>query len=291
MGHVARCIPLIDHFVKNGNQVYFAGDSEQQRVMRQYFPSINYIEHEGYPFKFSGSGTFRWDFIKQLPELIRRWRKERLEVETICREKEIDIVISDHRYAFRSEKTHSIFVTHQLHLPLRWFERPLQFMHGKWISRFDEVWIVDDEQMNFAGKLSRPIDVPKVSYIGILSRFSLYVPQNVPKAGKVIIVSGPPAVAKNYALEQAAIMRDDKVTIIVPSEVDLVDMPGVNIVRSTDWKACDQLILKAELIISRSGYSTLMDLLVLKTPFSITPTPGQSEQEYLFKLWGRRMKG
>jgi len=33
-----------------------------------------------------------------------------------------------------------------------------------------------------------------------------------------------------------------------------------------------------------------MDLVHLKVPFSITPTPGQSEQEYLFKYWVQRMK-
>ena len=38
---------------------------------------------------------------------------------------------------------------------------------------------------------------------------------------------------------------------------------------------------ESELIISRSGYSTIMDLSVLGKKAVFVPTPGQTEQEYL----------
>jgi UDP-N-acetylglucosamine:LPS N-acetylglucosamine transferase len=40
---------------------------------------------------------------------------------------------------------------------------------------------------------------------------------------------------------------------------------------------------EASLIISRCGYSTVMDLAVLKKKSILVPTPGQAEQEYLAK--------
>ena len=40
-------------------------------------------------------------------------------------------------------------------------------------------------------------------------------------------------------------------------------------------------IQKSELIICRSGYTTLMDLIKLKKKAVLIPTPGQPEQEYL----------
>jgi hypothetical protein len=50
------------------------------------------------------------------------------------------------------------------------------------------------------------------------------------------------------------------------------------------------LLQQADKIIVRSGYSTIMDLAVLgllhKAEFH--PTPGQSEQEYLYSIWGSR---
>ena len=40
-------------------------------------------------------------------------------------------------------------------------------------------------------------------------------------------------------------------------------------------------MLESEVVICRSGYSTIMDLAVLKLPAVLIPTPGQTEQEYL----------
>jgi len=39
--------------------------------------------------------------------------------------------------------------------------------------------------------------------------------------------------------------------------------------------------MKAEFIISRSGYSTIMDIAALQKKSILVPTPGQTEQEYL----------
>jgi len=41
--------------------------------------------------------------------------------------------------------------------------------------------------------------------------------------------------------------------------------------------------MKAEFIISRSGYSTIMDIVALQKKSILVPTPGQTEQEYLAK--------
>jgi predicted glycosyltransferase len=51
-----------------------------------------------------------------------------------------------------------------------------------------------------------------------------------------------------------------------------------------DWKQADAEILSAETIISRNGYSTLMDLKFLNKKVILIPTPGQLEQEYLSSI-------
>jgi len=43
----------------------------------------------------------------------------------------------------------------------------------------------------------------------------------------------------------------------------------------------EELLNRAKMVISRSGYSTIMDLAVIKTRALLIPTPGQVEQEYL----------
>ena len=43
-------------------------------------------------------------------------------------------------------------------------------------------------------------------------------------------------------------------------------------------------IAESELIICRSGYSTIMDLIKMQKKAIFIPTPGQTEQEYLAKI-------
>lgn len=291
MGHVARCIPLIDILLKNGNMVFIACDHSQQVIFGHYFEEVKWIDHQGYPFDFSKGGSFRLNLLKQLPSLVQRWKKERDEVEQYCAEFAIDIIISDHRYGFRSEKIHSIFLTHQIQLPLYWYERLLQRLHFRWIGRFNEVWIPDDEQLNFAGKLSKGAEKLNATYIGTLSRFQIYQQRDRDKSGVVVVASGPVAYARQFVIEQAALIVSGNVTFIVPEELkDLSFHISSTVVFSNNWRKCDERIMSAEKIISRSGYSTLMDLVELKVPFSITPTPGQSEQIYLFNHWRSRLK-
>lgn len=56
-----------------------------------------------------------------------------------------------------------------------------------------------------------------------------------------------------------------------------------------DAKQLSELIKSANCIICRSGYSTLMDLFVLKkTNLILIPTPAQSEQLYLASYWKKK---
>ena len=47
-------------------------------------------------------------------------------------------------------------------------------------------------------------------------------------------------------------------------------------------------IAGAEWVISRSGYTTIMDLLKLRQKAILVPTPGQREQEYLARYLAQR---
>ena len=229
--------------------------------------------------------------FRQFRKLKNRLNNELLEVDKLVDLHEIDIVISDHRYGFRAEKAHSILLTHQLNLPLQWFESWVQKIHSKFLRKFNEIWVPDSKDSSFAGDLSKKKEHFNATYIGILSRFSVY--EKIPEKtiDQVIILSGPSIYAKVFLQEQLLIQfhEEQKIVIIASQEIaDLNQNSKVKIESSTDWKACDQLILSAKKIVARSGYSTLMDLVELKTPFQITPTPGQREQEYLFDLWYKK---
>jgi len=43
MGHTTRCIPIIQHLLQEGKQVFFAGNEQQQALIKAYFPSLSFL--------------------------------------------------------------------------------------------------------------------------------------------------------------------------------------------------------------------------------------------------------
>jgi UDP-N-acetylglucosamine:LPS N-acetylglucosamine transferase len=59
--------------------------------------------------------------------------------------------------------------------------------------------------------------------------------------------------------------------------------PNVEVCDHLGEQELNQKILQSQYVVCRSGYSTLMDLYILRKSATIIPTPSQSEQEYLAK--------
>jgi hypothetical protein len=289
MGHVSRCIPLISGFLNNGNQVFVACNSFQQEIFKAYFSELTFIDHADYPFDFGEKGSFERDLMRQFSALRSRLKIELKETEELVENFEIDVVVSDHRYGFRSSNCHSIFLTHQLNLPVRWYEKWIQRIHHKFIRQFNEVWVPDTPDSLLAGKLSSNEAGFKVNYIGPLSRFSLHAATSEKDISTLTIISGPEV----YGMKQVKEILNrglsaDEIIIMPPAVYSRQADNDPRLISSVNWVECDRLILKAKKIVSRSGYSTLMDIHHLKVPFEISPTPGQREQEYLAELWNKK---
>jgi hypothetical protein len=285
-GHVSRCIPLISKLLMQKNNIYIACDNQQKDIFQFYFSDslITYLFNEGYPFQFSGNGNFSWDVFLSLRKLAHRSRLELKEVEQFVAKYRIDIVISDHRYAFRSKKCTSIFMTHQLNLPIRWFQFPFNYHHKNQIKKYDFIWLVDDESKNLAGKLSRIKNQKNATYIGALSRFQLY--ENlVKKTDSVLIVSGPKEYWKSlFELFNKELVSGDINKIIGPKEAQqfLVNSKNFSVfISSENWKEVDKILLNAKKIYGYIGYTTVMDVEELGCESRLVPCPGQLEQIYL----------
>jgi hypothetical protein len=286
LGHVTRCLPLIHSFLNNKNDVFIACNKQHQAIFSQYFNQVHFIEHEDYPFKFRGNGKFTQDLGRQFFSLQRRLKKERIQTEEYVTEYAIDYVISDHRYGFHSNNATSIFLTHQIHLPVKWCWFLVQHIHIRLIKKFDLVWIPDDELKNYAGKLSHHHTKLKCINIGVLSRFSLYEnAHHEKKYSATIIASGPEIYAKQFLAQQLSTPTHGVAIIASQKILSSLPMDGENAYNAENWLECDKVILQSKKIISRSGYSTLMDLVQLNIPFELHPTNGQAEQEYLAEYW------
>lgn len=274
-GHVSRSIGILDQLKNQGNELIIAGDSEQLEIFKSYFPTAQFVELQGYPFEFRGKGNFSSDLFNSRRKLMARLTQEMKDADRIVREWNIDIVISDHRYGLRSEGATSIFVTHQLSLPLKWYQKPIQYWQDSLIASFDHVWVLDDEDNRFAGQLSKKRKGQSPHYIGPYSRFMRYGENGDKKEGNTLILSGPRIYAEQFLHDMSHKTFD---SIISGFQVDKENVIHGN------WIEQDRAILRSRSITSRSGYSTIMDAYYLDVELNLFPTPGQEEQVYLAKL-------
>ena len=276
-GHVARSIGLIRKLSEQGNSIFVHCSIEQKTIFEKYELPVNYLPGEKFYFRFKGDGNFVFEMLRNGFRFRKAIKKERILAESLVKKYEITLVLSDHCYGFCSSEVTSIFITHQVQLPPK-SGRIAHRIHQKWLKDFSWIWIMDNEKERLAGILSNAIE--KSSYIGWFSRFSDL--EEVIEPNKIVgIVSGPEPYSKQLFCWILEKYGDQKLTIIASKK--FMETPE-NVVLVTDWKQADAEILSAETIISRNGYSTLMDLKFLNKETILIPTPGQLEQEYLHTL-------
>jgi uncharacterized protein (TIGR00661 family) len=292
LGHSTRCIPIMKELLANGCEVWLAGEGQQEALLKTEFPELPFLSLEGYRIQYSRSSIgFFFRIIMQVPRIISVIKKEHRWLKNIVKKYGFDAVISDNRFGLYHEKIPCIFITHQLKIKnprMRWSENIIQKWNYKYIGRFSECWVPDVEQKdNLAGELSRPAvkALVPIRYVGILSRLEKKQMPEV-KDHLLFILSGPEpqrSILENKIINEVShYARTATVVRGLPSSLSVI--PSTGMIKFYNHLSSEQLneeIEKAGFVISRSGYSTVMDLVKLQKRMILVPTPGQTEQEYL----------
>lgn len=294
LGHVTRCIPLIQYFLKKNFQVIVACNTNQRNVLQSEFPNLEYLDLNGYNISYSKEKRFLpVKILMQLPKILRAVYKEFNWLKRLLKQREIDLIISDNRYGFYSKKVFSVFITHQLLIKAnnKFTERLMQQINYRFIHRFNECWVPDvDDEKNISGQLAHPLQMPQtvVKYIGPLSRFKALQPVEK-KYDFIVILSGPEP--------QLTILEEKMKKAVAQINASFIMLRGVASGKHSIEQVSDNLLIadhlptdqlnkviaESEFIISRCGYTTVMELLSLQKKSILIPTPGQTEQEYLAK--------
>jgi spore coat polysaccharide biosynthesis predicted glycosyltransferase SpsG len=290
LGHATRCVPIIRDLLQKNCKIWLAGEGPQEKILREEFSSLPFLPLKGYRIKYSKSGM-TGKMLLQIPSILKSIKEENNWLKQQVKEYEFEAVISDNRYGLYHENIFSVLITHQLRIKSafgRWSEGLLQKWNYKLINRFDECWVPDEEgKNNLAGELSHPEVLPPipVKYLGPLSRFKK---NNIEekKDHLLILLSGPEpqrTILEDKIIDQI-LNYPGTVTIVrgLPGEKNII--PSTNSIRFYNHLSADELnneMMKAALVISRSGYSTIMDIAALEKKSILIPTPGQTEQEYL----------
>ncbi len=293
LGHAARLMPIIHKLLNKSNQVILCGDGNALEYLKKEFPELNTITLRDISIHFSPKGSII-NLLKIIPQLIYRVVYEHRAIKNIIKKYDVDIIISDNRYGLWNNKIHSIFITHQLMVklpkPLSFFEPVINKLVKTIINQYDECWIPDypDLNNNLSGDLAHKFQVPSNSkYIGPCSHFSCLNNSTPPKSSYdiVAIISGPEPARSDF--ENCIIKTIQKTnfkTLIIQGKPMIVSSNthhNITRVSSLPSSEIKGIIKNSKLIISRAGYSTIMDFDYLNIKAILIPTPGQTEQEYL----------
>ena len=282
-------IPLIYRLRQLGCSVTIACSGKPEEILRKEFPDLPFLFLRGYGITYARNGRFFFfKILLQLPgicySILQEWR-------WIRRQQRLhgwDLVVSDNRYGLFHPAMRSVIITHQVN-PLSgkgWIpDRILRWLSHGMIRRFDHCWIPDEPGAeNLSGNLSHGKLPLNARYIGPISRFH---PGPAGEEDRLLILISGPEPQRTLFEEKliAQLPLEGKTVVFVrgrPGASDLpAPLPGVSFVNHLVAAELEQQLLRSSLVIARSGYTTIMDLMRMGKKSVLVPTPGQTEQEYL----------
>jgi hypothetical protein len=293
LGHAARMIPVASRLMKT-DKVFVGAGPLHLALFRSELKGPEYIDFPGFRPGYSKHLPQYLAMLFKTPLLLYHIISEHIRLRKIIRDHSISIVISDNRFGLWNKSIKTVYFTHILRIPLPRAIRPLEhigvLLHRLIISRYTYCFIPDlPGALNLSGRLSHGLKLTSnARYTGILSRFS--IKQNPAMAfgfrHYTVILSGPEpqrGILRSKLID--ALKEKDLRTVILEGRPDQDDRPRENgkFIHYSHVEAADfaELLKTSEGIISRSGYTTIMDLVTLGRSALLIPTPGQTEQEYL----------
>ena len=288
LGHATRCIPIVKELQIQGAELFLASDGNALKLLEVEFPELTCLKLPPYNISYDSSNMI-FTIGKQMPKIMRAVANEKSAIKKMVAQYKIDIIISDNRYGCFHKKTKNIFITHQINLliPFTPFELIARWINQKAIEKFDECWIPDFEgENNIAGILSHQHSLKHAKYIGNLSRMQKL--RATKKYDVIVVLSGPEpqrSFLEKIIIKQAEALPQKFLIIrgIVTNEPTQKIQSNIELLSFMSAKKLNRAIAESDVMICRSGYSSIMDLVHLEKKAILIPTPGQTEQLYLAK--------
>ena len=290
LGHASRCVVVIQFLLENKYIPIIASDGKSFTFLQKEFPDLESLELPSYGISYAKN--LKTSILLQTPKIVKAIRKEHKIIQKYI-EKNIEIVgiISDNRLGVRSDKIPSVYITHQINVFSGLTTLISSKIHQNFINKFDECWIPDSNDNKLSGLLSQSKNKKiNLKHIGVLSRFKK---ERLPKINDILVVlSGIESQRKSLEEKILSELKNYKGKVVlvqgkIENEQKVKNQNGIKTYNYLLSSELEKEINQSELIICRSGYSSVMDLAVLGKKVFFIPTPNQPEQEYL----ARYLKG
>lgn len=321
LGHASRCIPLIARYLAAGDEVVIGGNGASLALLRQHFPDLEAVALGEMELRYGAGERQMGVLLRQVPQVVRSAREDRKILRRLIEGGEgFDLVVSDNRFGLWARGVQCVYMTHQLRIRLprgwRWAEGIASGVHRLIWGRYDEVWVPDYEAVedSLSGALGHGMRDKQIRWIGPLSRFEkmdmidnqgdrdgLWLAEIEEQMGGegfavVAVLSGLEPHRGLLERELVARYRDSGQAVLVVQ--GLVGEPMAVRREGSVWmvpqlgdRQLAEVLRRAEQIVARSGYSTIMDLEALGVldRAELIATPGQPEQVYLAEWLAGRL--
>ena len=301
LGHATRDVPIINHLLEKGHEIGVAATGIALELLAIEFPSLRFYEVPDYPSPYTSEGFSVPRVVALLPAMQNDIIREHRIISKIAKQDKYDLIISDNRYGAYARGVPSLFISHQIRFStpggIERLERMIEAYSEHYHKNYERVIIPDNPPgaLSLSGKLGRarrPITRKRAYYAGIIT--DIAKKDVVHDIDYLVSISGP-KVTKD-ALKEAIVLQ---IGSLPGEKVILLGDPGTifeqrpdedTLVKSHATRSeMADLMNRARFVITRSGYTTVMELAELgKKDILFTPTPGQTEQEYLSVYYKER---
>jgi uncharacterized protein (TIGR00661 family) len=283
MGHCARCVPIINYLQLQGINLFIAGNQQQISFFKNEGIHATYLNLTGYNIHYGANGfATAIKLLLQIPKTWYRIYAEHQQLKKWHQQYNFSIIISDNRYGFYLKNIMSVCITHQLHIQIGFLKTITNFINQYLLKKFTTIWVPDFKNNYLAGELSKSIPHFNMQYLGGLSRI---VKLDTPIINNTILVilSGPEpqrTIFENIIITQ---LQNTKYKVQIIGSNTCGNTSSTNIIKHAllPTQEVQQYMAQAEYIISRSGYTTILDLAKCNRKAILVPTPAQPEQLYL----------
>lgn len=303
LGHATRSLGLIRALVERGDHVIvmMAPGQGLHLLQAELGNACEYFPFRDTPAPFSRYPmVFYLRMTAAMPWVLAGYRREHRMTERLVRERKLDCVISDSRLGMWSAVVPSYCIFHSIHQRVPFFsgftERFVERGQRDLLKGFTKILIPDiAEDGGLSGWLGHDPEFDwgegRLVYIGPLSSVPrMDVEQDI---DVFFSVSG---IEPQRGLLEALVLRalpelSGRIVVTLGRPRDggeRREIAGATVYSYLDRMRQAEMLNRAKLVMTRSGYTTLMELAGLGRKALFVATPGQSEQEYLAQFHRER---
>jgi hypothetical protein len=303
LGHATRSLGLIRALIERGDAVTIVmAPGPGLRLLRSELgAACEYFPFRDTPAPFSRYPVvFYLRMTAAMPWVLAGYRREHRLAEKMVAERHYDLVVSDSRLGLWSAAVPSYCIFHSIHQRVPFFssltERFVERSQRDLLCGFTKILVPDIAASDgLSGWLGHDPafdwGTGRIQYIGPLSSVPrMNVEQDIDVFFSVSGIEPQRGLLEKMVL-RALPRLSGRIVVTLGRPRDSGEcrtLDGATVYSYLDRQRQAEMLNRAQLVMTRSGYTTLMELAGLGRKALFVATPGQSEQEYLARFHRER---